>query len=163
MTDPDHHHAFIEALKASWRAAGGPLSLTGFLRECRPVIAPLLARGVSWSWIGARVLAVYIDPKADVPVDIAPLEARKKTLIQLYSRTTLRAKASEVVGRVHEPDAQNVQVESVLEGGTTTNQEGAVPPGSTDPSPDSQDRAARRARIRHGVDLRSTLGQIESA
>jgi hypothetical protein len=156
MTDPDHHHAFIEALKTSWRAAGGPLSLTGFLRECRPVIAPLLARGVSWAWIGARVLAVYIDPKADVPVDIAPLEARKKTLIQLYSRTTLRA------DRTQAPTGRTDQAGTKPGNVAQLDHAAALPPRSTDPPPRADLSTNPRERMRQSASLRKNLGHFES-
>jgi hypothetical protein len=157
MSDTNHHRRFVEALRSRWDAVGGPVSLTSFLDHCRPEIAPLLARRIPWSWIAPRVIAVYRNPGADVPPDLASLgSGEKKTLIQLYSRTTLRK-------RRPEPDApRHVAPEPVApeaaQGHAATRVSPSRPPQGSDP-PD--DRRARRARIRQGAEISKRLGQFE--
>lgn len=159
MTDLDHHRRFIEALKSRWDAVGGPVSLTSFLNECRPAIAPLLVRRVPWSWIAPRVVAVYLNSSANVPVDVAPLGvAEKKTLIQLYSRTTLRNQRLGLdAARAITPEpAPAVSIAAPVHAETKIHP--SKPPQMGDP-PD--DRRARRARIRQGADISKRLGQFE--
>lgn len=159
MTDPNHHRRFIEALKFHWDTAGGPVSLTSFLNECRPAIAPLLVHRVSWSWIAPRVAAVYRNPSADVPADLAPLgKGEKKTLIQLYSRATLRNQRRELdIARPIVPEpAPPVSIAAPVHAATKIHP--PKPPQGGDP-PD--DRRARRARIRQGADISKRLGQFE--
>lgn len=56
MDDETHHQRLIAALKRRWQNVGGPVSLTAFLRECRPTIAELRVKGVGWDWLGPRRL-----------------------------------------------------------------------------------------------------------
>jgi hypothetical protein len=158
MTEADQHYRFTQALKACWDGMGGPVSLTSFLNGCRPVIAPLLERRVPWSWIAPRVLAVFRNPGAQVPADVAALDAEKRTLIQLYSRTTLRLRQREMTlapsATIESEPPVSAPVPITLANGTDM----ALPSNGVDP-PD--DRRARRARIRQGADISNRLGQFE--
>lgn len=148
----NHHDQLVRALRAHWRDAGGPLSLTGFLRECRPSIAPLLARGVQWRWIGPRVLAVFENPDAEVPPDLEPLaEGKMRSLVELFSRSRRRianeiapAFSAATVAASHRPEVPH-QGERAL----PARESGADPPEN------------RRARIRQSAAISQKLGQFD--
>ncbi|WP_116654623.1 hypothetical protein [Pelagibacterium sediminicola] len=150
MIDQNHHNTLVAALRNHWREAGGPISLTAYLLLCRPTIAPLLARGVPWSWIGARVLAVYESADAEVPADISPLtERKKKSIIELYSRATRRLRSSQegsAAGTSHSAGV-NLEIADPRQAGRP--QQGVDPPHQ------------RRARIKQSLEITSRLGQFD--
>lgn len=149
-----HHDRLIQALKAHWQDAGGPLSLTAFLKTCRPSIAPLLARGVPWRWIGARVLAVHENPDAEISPDLEPLAGGKvRSLVVLYSRSTRRldrqdtaafsaARAAPAAAASRKPLDYAIRA-------LPTPESGADPPED------------RRARIRQSAAITKKLEQLE--
>jgi hypothetical protein len=162
MKDPLHHRRFVCAIKLHWRNAGGPVSLTSFLKECRPTIAPLLARNIPWEWIGSRLLAVYEKPYDGVPDEPAPLGTRKKSLIELYSRTTRHQKtghAQAALGAtwqsISDAPGDSAGFKVKLEPSPPFSFVASAPRTGADPP------AGRRARIRQSGKVRQSLEQSE--
>ena len=156
MNDPAHHRQFIEKLQKHWRDAGGPLSLTSFLRECRPTIAPLLRKNVSWHWLAPRIEAVFDKPMSEIEEDLPAIGPRKKTMIELYSRTTRRENQDPPVEEANDdaPEMTDSGSEKDGPGGDAlSNVQVDIPPvlsGATSiPN--------RRARIRQSGALRQNL------
>lgn len=182
MSGSSHHKGFVDALKAHWLDAGGPVSLTSFLWECRPTIAPLLEKGVSWNWLGPRVLAVFEEPDGSIEDGLTIADGRKKTLIELYSRSARRARAKTGAGRANPADenfrqrAENSGNLKPLSGQAKTEKVAsatcsqvsdvpAIPPESVGATPHGTFSAGadppigRRARIRQSSEVRLKLDQ----
>lgn len=87
----NHHDRLVQSLKSTYAAAGGPISLPRLLRLAAPKIQTLLDNGVSWRWLGARILAVHSDPESVVPRDIPALDSRQvRDLVAEFSRQKRR-------------------------------------------------------------------------
>lgn len=158
MEESSHHQRLVAALKKHWAEAGGPVSLTGFLKECRPTIAPLLAKNISWGWIGARVKAVFANPSGEVSDELAPLHRGKKSLIELYSRTTRSLEVEvEITGaaadcRESKANKDDAEAHAFHEKKNASDAVGSAP-SAAGPDPP----AGRRARIRRSGEIRQNL------
>lgn len=97
-----HHKNLVHDLREHQRAAGGPVSLTQFLRLARRTLGPLRDNRVAWEWITARVLAVHQTmPGEDIPEDIPAARRRSARLISsLWARVIIV------------PDTEHIQASS---------------------------------------------------
>lgn len=86
-----HHENFVHDLREHQDAAGGPVTLTQFLRLARPAISVLRDNKVAWEWIAARILAVHQTEAGEhIPQGIPAARRRSARLISsLWARVTV--------------------------------------------------------------------------
>jgi hypothetical protein len=149
-----HHRELCEALMRIYESAGGPVSVPAFLSLCQPVIAPLLARRVSWNWVGARILAVHTAPDRFPDPDLPALTKRQvKYLVGAYSRIKSKTRPTETPQITSRPDTSSETYGSppAVEIRTSDTNGGADPPAASD----------ARSRIMKNHAVSKQLGHLE--
>lgn len=91
------HNSLISKLRNAQLQAGGPVSLSQFLRLARPIIRPLRAQRVPWAWLASRILAVHqTSVEAVIPADLSDATDREVKII-----STLWLRIASETGATH--------------------------------------------------------------
>lgn len=82
-----HHTQLCARLQRHYDDLGGPTSLAAYLVMAAPTIDPLLANGVQWAWIAARIDAVRSAVGETIAPDLPEAEPNRVHVMRTtYSR-----------------------------------------------------------------------------
>lgn len=147
-----HHQQFVGALRRRWRRLGGPVSLTGWLRACRPLIQTRLKNGVRWAWLAPRIIGVFTQAGDELAEDLPPVSSKMlKTMRELYRRGA----KPQCIGR---PDGHRPAM--TIQRSPAPMAELSAQLASLPPRPPS-DHGGKRGRMRQSLNVAKSLGNFE--
>lgn len=123
-----HHEEFVFVLRECQVEAGGPVSLSQFLRLSESPIRKMRDNRVGWDWIAARVLAVHqTTPETQVPEDIPDARRRSSRLVSsLWSRVAVKPVSQIEASSITNQTIRDFPVESAASASSCQNSAAAT-------------------------------------